>query len=541
MSRDKTLKKSRARSERLPREEGIITKDWGGRLPIALIYPNSYYLGMSNLGIHFIYSFLNSRRQVVCERVFWEKESRDKKLPPSSIESNRPLSDFAVLAFSVSYELDYFNVVQILKASGIPLYAADRDERHPLVIAGGPCITANPMPLSPFFDCLCIGEAEPIIPTILSTVFEGINGQRNELLKALSSLPGVYVPEHYSGTPVVRQWAKNLDDFPATSVILTPDTELGDLYLIEVERGCNWGCRFCLLCTAFAPIRFRSVDKLIEQARRGLTHKRRIGLVGPAVSDHPQIEEILVKLRRMGAGLSISSLRIGSLSHKVLKEMAEGGVRTITLAPEAGSQRLRRVIKKGISEDDILESTVKVAERGIKQLKLYFMIGLPSETDEDTEEIINLALAIKDNIDRQQSGTRVTLNIAPFVPKAGTPFQWLPMASIQALNHRMSLLKKALAPKGIKLKCESPAWSQVQGVLARGDTNLAEVLASIEEVSLAGWRRAAKKCRLDIDFYVNQRWDTVQRLQWAVIDSGTKITHLERELSKALANNPSTN
>jgi len=520
--------------EQLSREEGTIVKDWGGRLPVALIYPNSYYLGMSNLGIHTIYAVLNGYSEVVGERVFWESEHRDKKISPLSLESRRALSDFAVLGFSVSYELDYFNVVQIIKASGIPLYAADRDERHPLVIAGGPCITANPMPLSPFFDCLCIGEAESILPSMLSTLFENARGKRNELLKALASLPGVYVPEHHPETPVVRQWSRNLDDYPATSVVLTPDTELGALYLIEVERGCNWGCRFCLVCTNYSPMRFRSMNNLLEQAEQGLEHRKRIGLVGPAVSDHPQIEELLGRLRHMGAELSISSLRIGSLSRKVLKHMAEGRVRTIALAPEAGSQRLRQIIKKGISEDDIMEAISKVAEQGIKQLKLYFMIGLPSETDEDIEEIIKLTLAAKDILDRRQGGTRITLNIAPFVPKAGTPFQWLPMAPLQTLNHRLSLLKKSLSPKGIKPKCESPAWNQIQGVLARGDRNIAKVLADVEEISLAGWRRAVEKHHLDIDSCVHQRWDTARRLPWSMIDSGIKNAHLERELNKAL-------
>jgi len=536
MSWDKTKKARRSKTpfkKQLSREEGTIIKDWGGRLPIALIYPNSYYLGMSNLGLHAIYSLLNNYDEVVCERAFWERENRDKAT--LSLESQRPLSDFAVLAFSISYELDYFNVTQILKASGIPLYAADRDERHPVVIAGGPCITANPVPASPFFDCLCIGEAEPILPTMLPILSEGVSGKRNNLLKALASLPGVYVPKHYSGTPVIRQWAKNLDDFPVTSTILTPDTELGDLYLIEVERGCNWSCRFCLVSTTFSPVRFRSVDKLIEASEQGLKLRRRLGLVGPAVSDHPQIEKLLVRLRQMGAEFSISSLRASRLTDKVLGEIAKGGVRTLTLAPEAGSQRLRQVIKKSISENDILESIGKIAEQGIKQLKLYFMIGLPSETDEDIEKIINLTLKCKNIIDRRQSGTRLTLNIAPFVPKAGTPFQWLPMAPLQTLKHRLSLLKNNLPPKGIKLKSESPAWSQVQGVLARGNAKIAEVLANTEEVSLSGWRRAVKKCHLDTDFYTHRRWDTTERLPWAIIDSGTKTAYLDSELNKALA------
>ncbi len=518
---------------RLSRETGTIHKDWGGRLPIALIYPNSYYIGMSSLGIHAIYSLLNSYPDIVCERAF-----RDRKEKPAtvvSLESQRPLSDFAALAFSISYELDYFNVVQILKASGIPIYAADRDERHPLVIAGGPCIIANPMPLSPFFDCLGIGEAEPILPAMLPVVAEGIRGERDELLSALASLPGVYVPQYYNGTPVVRQWGKNLDDFPVHSVILTPDTELGDLYLIEIERGCNWGCRFCLVGSAFSPMRFRSIDRLIAQAEQGLKYRKRLGLVGPSVSDHPQFEELLTRLQQMGAELSVSSLRIKPLSPIALGEIAKGRARTIALAPEAGSQRLRQVIRKGISEDDILEAIYKVAKEGIKSLKLYFMIGLPTETDDDIEEISRLTLNCKAILDQQRPGSRITLSIVPFVPKAGTPFQWLPMEKLPTLNHRLSLLKNKLLPKGIKIKAESPAWSQVQGVLARGDARLAEVLANIEDVSLSGWRKAMNRCQLDIDFYLHQKWETTEELPWAMLDSGTQPGYLELELKRALS------
>ncbi|MFC2069998.1 radical SAM protein, partial [Chloroflexota bacterium] len=273
---------------RLSRETGTITKDWGGKFPIALVYPNSYYIGMSSLGIHAIYSLLNSYPNVVCERSFVEKED---KAPLLSLESRRPLADFAVVAFSVSYELDYFNVVKILRESGIPLYAVDRDVRHPLVIAGGPCITANPMPLAEFFDCLCIGESEVILPGMLNILKESGDMKRPELLDELAAAPGVYAPQAHDKTPVIRQWMNDLDDSPTHSVILTPDTELGDLYLIEVGRGCSHGCRFCMVSNAFSPMRFRSIDNLIAQAEEGLKHGKRIGLVGPAVSDHPQFEE----------------------------------------------------------------------------------------------------------------------------------------------------------------------------------------------------------------------------------------------------------
>ncbi len=512
---------------RLSREQGTIIKDWGGRIPVALVYPNSYYIGMSNLGIHAVYSLLNSYPNVVCERVFLGDE------PALSLESRRPLSDFAVVAFSVSYELDYFNVVRILKASGIPLFAADRDDSHPLVIAGGACITANPMPLLPFFDLVAIGEAEPILPALLPVLAE-VAG-RDECLRLMAALPGIYAPRHHSGATVARQWAHNLDELVVSSTVLTRDTELGNLYLIEVERGCNWGCRFCLVSGSFCPVRYRSLGPLLDRARLGLKYRKRLGLVGPAVSDHPQIEELLLELARMGAGLSISSLRISPLSSTVLREMVKGGARAISLAPEAGSQRLRRVIRKGISEADILAAAAKVAGEGVKQLKLYFMIGLPSETDADVEEIVTLALKCKAILDSARTGCRLSLNVAPFVPKAGTPFQWLPMADLATLNRRLAILSKSLAPKGIRVKSESPAWSQVQGALARGDVKLAEVLANVEEVSLAGWRKAIAKSSLDIDHYVLNKWDVNAKLPWAVLDLGVGRQHLELELNRALA------
>jgi radical SAM superfamily enzyme YgiQ (UPF0313 family) len=514
---------------RLSREQGTVIKDWGGRVPIALVYPNSYYLGMSNLGVHALYRLLNSYDKVVGERVFWEGDSA-----PISLESQRPLSDFAAVVFSVSYELDYFNVVNILKSSGIPFYAQERNESQPLIIAGGPCVMANPAPLSPFFDVLAIGEAEPLLPVMLPIVSEGIGAKRADLLGALSSLPGLYVPQKYSGQPVERQWARNLDKFHVASAVLTPDTELGDLYLIEVERGCNWGCRFCLVSQCFAPMRYRSLETILSQAEDGLKYRQRLGLVGAAVSSYPQIEALLPHLTEMGAELSLSSLRIAPLSEVVLRELSRGGARTVTLAPEAGSQRLRDVVKKGIGEDDILRAVERVAGHGIRQIKLYFIIGLPSEGDEDIESMIKLALKCKETIDKKQTGCRLTLNISTFVPKAGTPFQWLPMAKTPVLNQRLSRIKNALMPKGIKIKAESPAWSQVQGVLARGDRELAGVLADIEKLSLSAWRQAVEKHKIDVDFYANQRWKTDQRLPWDMIELGTEAGYLESELTRAL-------
>ncbi|HTY81947.1 MAG TPA: radical SAM protein [Dehalococcoidales bacterium] len=514
-----------------PREDGAITKDWGGRLPVALIYPNTYFLGMSNLGMHTIYKLFNANLRTVCERVFHEPSSHK---PPLAIESGRPLADFAVLAFSISYELDYFNVVNILKASGIPLFAKDRDERHPLVMAGGPCVTANPAPLSPFFDCFCLGEAEAILPQLIPTLQEGFNISRGDLLKTLSKLPGIYAPSVPTENPIKRQFAPDIDEFDTATAILTPDTELGDLFLIEVERGCARGCRFCLVHGNYAPMRFRSVDRIVACAREGLPKRRRLGLMGPAVTDHPRIAELLTRLNGIGAELSLSSMRINNLNKEVLDELAKGKAETITIAPEAGSQRLRDVVNKGISEDDILSAVDRLGDYRFKQLKLYFIVGLPTETDEDVQAIVKLAHDIKDRFDKRGSPMRITLNASPFVPKANTPFQWLPMASQETLQNRMAILRSSLPLKGIKLNEESPAWTRVQGVLSRGDNRVADALDRMHEVSLAGWQRVVDLLELDLDYYVNRKWDTKQPLPWGMVDSGMSEERLCGELEKAL-------
>jgi radical SAM superfamily enzyme YgiQ (UPF0313 family) len=372
------------------------------------------------------------------------------------------------------------------------------------------------MPLTPFFDCLCIGEAEAILPEMLPILKEGVSEERDKLLKKSSLVPGIYVPR-YTNKPVKRQWINNLDNFPVHSVVLTRDTELGNMYLIEVERGCSRGCRFCLVSNCYKPMRFHSVESILTQAKTGLKYRKRLGLMGPSVTDHPQIVEIVTRLHELGAEISVSSLRIKPLSPFVLGEVIEGGTNTVALAPEVGSQKLRDAINKGINEDDILKAVEKVAFQGIKQLKLYFMIGLPGETNDDIEDIARLVIKCKDIFNKQQSWSRITLTISPFVPKAGTPFQREGMASLDILKHRLSLLKSKLPSRGISVKNESIEWSEVQAVLSRGDDKLAEVLVSIEKTTLAQWQQAMKKAGLDIDFYAHAEWNEKQKLPWGVI------------------------
>jgi radical SAM superfamily enzyme YgiQ (UPF0313 family) len=502
---------------RLSRESGAILKDWGGKLPFAFVYPNSYFIGMSNLGLQGIYGWLNGHEQVLCERVFWDKEIRGTGSVPLSVESQRPLSDFAVLAFSLNYEIDYFNIAPLLKASGIPLYSVERDETQPLVIAGGPCITANPMPIAPFFDCLCIGEAEAILPSLLPLLSQGIAGGREALLKELSRLPGLYVPSYPPAKPVIRQWVKDLGEYPLHSVVVTPDTELNDLYLIEVERGCAHGCRFCLVSQAFSPMRFHTPERIVQMAEEGLSLRRRLGLVGPAVTDHPDIEEILERLLGLGARFSISSLRITSLTPRLLEQMVRGGLHSVTLAPEAGSEDLRRAIKKGINEAQILEAVRQASEKGMQQIKLYFMTGLPGESEKDIGALAELVLESKQIIDGSRAKTRLSINLSPFIPKAGTEFQLMPMAPLDTIKQRTAYLKNRLASRGIQIKHESPQWSEVQAVLSRGDSSLAAVLADMERDALPDWYRVLEEKGIDADYFAHQQWDSDSNLPWTII------------------------
>ena len=512
----------------LSREQGTIFKDWGGKIAIALAYPNSYHVGMSNLGFQTIYGLLNSYDQIVCERLFYHGRH-----PPFSTESQRQPQEFALLAFSISYELDYFNVVHMLRASGIPLLATQRDRRHPLLIAGGPCVSANPEPLAPFFDCFVIGEGETVLPQVVDLITEGIYDSRDDLLKALAGVPGIYVPNHPQAKPVLRQWIPNIDELATTSVVLTPDTEFGNMHLMEIARGCGRGCRFCLAGYNFRPMRPHSLDNLLTQAKEGLSRSKRLGLVGAAISDHPQLEELVIRLRKMDAELSVSSLRVKPLSTVVLEALAESGTRTVSLAPEAGSARLRNLMNKGISEEHVLRAVDKVAQVGLRQLKLYFMIGLPTENDEEAIEIVDLALACKAVVDGRQAETRIVLNISPFVPKGGTPFQWLGMAPPEVLRQRMSLIGKSLRPKGIEVRAESAAWSVAQGVLSRGDSSLGAVLASMKERYLSAWRQALRENHLDGESLAHRQFSTSEKLPWASIDSGVSVKYLRQELKKA--------
>jgi radical SAM superfamily enzyme YgiQ (UPF0313 family) len=483
---------------------------------------------MSNLGVHVIYRLFNEQPYIVCERVFYHEHDH----PPISLESQRRLDEFAVLAFTLSFEMDYFNVVAMLRRAGIPVPSDERDERYPLLIAGGPCVMANPEPLAPVLDAFVIGEGEAVVPDLVKALQEGISGDRERLLKRLATIPGIYVPRFYrierendhilsispsAGLPypVQRQWVTDLDSHPAGSVVITDETEFGDMYLIEVARGCRRGCHFCLAGFAYLPMRERSLETLLSQAREGLKHRPRLGLIGASLSDYSHIEQLATGLRNLGADISVASLRVDPLPEPLLQALAESGVQTLTIAPEAGSERLRRKIRKGISTENIVHAIELAARYDFAQLKLYFMIGLPTETGDDVEETVALVQAARKLFDR-----RLTINIAPFVPKAQTPFQWTAMAPLEVLKERSRYIKNSLRSMNVEIKSESSRWSRVQGILARGDRRVGQALMTVEEKGLSAWQRALEDQGLGAEVYLGDL-PKDQILPWQIIGTDT--------------------
>ncbi len=514
----------------LSREQGTIYKDWGGKLRVALAYPNTYYVGMSSLALQTIYRAFNARPDVVCERAFWEKGGLAAGRSLLALESQRPVTDFDVLAFTVSYEMDYFHIVEMLRQAGMPPLARARDESWPLVLGGGPALSMNPEPLAPFFDAIVIGEGEEIVGVLADLLSEMRDAARADLLAQLATLPGVYVPQLHANDPsrpdwrpIERLWVTDLTRHPTVSSLYTPDTEFSDLHLMEIARGCGRGCRFCLAGYVYRPPREVPADVLLEWARAGLRYRNKLGLVSAAVSDHTEIDRLAEGLRRMGARISVSSMRTDPISVPLVELLAASGTQTLTIAPEAGSQRLREVISKTQREDDLL-AAVDLAERlKFPQLKLYFMVGHPTEMMADIEALIDFALEA-----RRRFRRRLALNTTPYVPKAHTPFQWEAMTPAAVIKERQELVKRRLARYDIAVRADSTEWAEVQGVLARGDRRLAEVLLRIERPTVAAFHAALAACGLSAQDYLGE-WEETRPLPWQIVDSAVSFNYLRRE------------
>ena len=553
--------------KRLAREQGTVRKDWGGRVPIALCYPNSYAVGMCNLGFQSVYSQFNSARDFVCERVFaepvligstsagrgdWTGDDRysiQQRLlatgEPLSLESQRPLSDFGVIAFSLSFELDYFNVGDMLRRAGIAPLAADRCDTDPVVIAGGPAVSGNPEPVAPMLDAVIVGEVEPVMNG-LQDVFIGTS-DRWEQIERLSRLPGVYVPAKYRvahapdgriegvvakdvALPVQRLNARNVNEFQTMSAVLSPDIELGDMFLVEMTRGCARGCRFCLAGYTSLPVRHRNVDHLMEGVKQGLQYRKRVGLISAATSDHPQLEQLLERMLEAGANVSLSSLRIDRITPFLVEALVRSGTRTITLAPEAGSQRMRDVINKRLTHEQIVHAAELAGRGGIPNVKLYFIVGLPGETDEDVRELAALSGEILQRTRAHNRYARVSVNLSPHVPKAQTAFQWEAMADVATTSERIKTVQRTLGPLGIDVRFEAPAAQRVQAILARGDRRLAPVM--LETQRLQQFEANMQRAGLDPEFYLGTM-DPNGITPWAMVSTGVPEWYLKQEFGRA--------
>ena len=542
----------------LEAESGLSPLPWGGRLSVALVCPSTYHQGMSNLGVQMVYAMLNSLPATRCERFFLPppgdlEEHRRCGVPLLSLETGRPIVDFDLIAFSISFENDYLNLPPLFDLLQIPLFRRERDDKYPLLLCGGVCAFLNPEPLAEVMDLFAIGEAEPILPAVIELLQSRCDVPRGELLDDLSALPGVYVPEHYAvdydedGLPsyrpvaggqakVTRQWARNIDQSMATSCILTPRTEFADMRLIEVSRGCPRACRFCAAGFIYRPFRQHSLEVLTAKLDE-FTPVARTGLVAAAVTDSEALVQFGRTIQGGGGEVSVSSVRIDAISAAEVAMLADSGHKTLALAPEAGSQRLRDLLNKGIDEEQVLAAVAMIAQGGIPNLKLYFMVGLPGEVDEDVEAIVCLTEKIRRRWEEIGRGVgrlgRITLSVNPFVPKPWTPLQWAPMVRRGELEKKYRLLQKRLRTMpNVEMQCESLRAAEIQGLFARGDRRTARLLPLV--AAGKGLKAACREAGLTVDFYLHRYRSEQEVFPWEVVDLGIDRTHLWREHQEAM-------
>jgi radical SAM superfamily enzyme YgiQ (UPF0313 family) len=550
---------------RLADEHGAVVKGWGGRIPIALVYPNRYFVAMSNLGFQTVYRLFNRLDHVVCERFFLPEPEEIQAVAsgsgPLSLESQRPLRDFRIVAFSVAFENDFPHLVRLLHLGNLSPALSRRHQDEPLVVAGGVAAFLNPEPIAPFVDLVLLGEAEPFLEAFVATWEEAnaAGSSREEALAFIANrVPGAYAPSlyrpeyHQDGSlaafvPVlsslprkVRAQRASLDrEGPAQTLVFSRHTEFAETVLVEVGRGCGRGCRFCAAGFVYRPVRFQPSDRVLGSVLETHVGQRKVGLVSAAVSDHPEIEAMCLELRRAGASLTLSSLRADSLTPALLGTLRESGLRTVALAPEAGSDRLRRVINKNLTDEQILEAVTAVADSGLPNVRLYFMIGLPTETEEDIAAIIQLVKGIKHRQlvigrGRGRLGT-ITVSVNSFVPKPATPFQWVPFCDLDLLKQRIKKIKRGLGSvANVRVHADVPRWAYIQALLSRGDRRLAPLLAAVVENG-GNWSQAMKKVNVNPEFYVYRERGRDELFPWDFIDHGVSRDYLWEEFEQALA------
>jgi radical SAM family uncharacterized protein len=520
----------------LGNEPNVIHKDWDQtKIKIVLSYPDLYEIGMSNLAIQILYHIINSDPDCLCERAFmpypdFSAKLKEKDLPLMALESWRALNEFDFIGYSLGYELNYTNVLSILKQSDIPLLQKDRAEarkngkKSPIVFGGGMNVS-NPEPVVPFFDFFLFGEAEDVLPQILASAKKHLGLDANNydaFFEEISKLDGVYVPHLKLNKPIQRAFVKNLDmaPFPVKPIVPIIET-IHDRAAIEIMRGCPWRCKFCLSGATEKPVRFRHPKTVIDLAEQLVknTGAEELSLLSLSTSDYPFIEQVArdltSKFHAKRVSISVPSMRTDSFSIKIAKEILKVRQATVTLAPEAGTQRLRDVIDKRISEEQIIEGVSRALSEGVNSIKLYFMIGLPTETDEDLLGICQLCEKLL-NLSRDMNRrTRIHIGLSTFVPKPHTPFEKEKQISIQETLEKQELIKRNLNRK-IDIRWHDAKSSFLEGVFSRGDQKLAPVLikavelgcgldAWTEHMRFDVWMEAFKQCNVDPNQYLNAR------------------------------------
>ncbi len=557
----------KAAIETLGREVGYISKPHAGRLRVALCFPNTYFVGMSNLGLQTVYRLFNAREDVVCERVFLPpkqelKAMGDRRLPLVSLESQTPVNDFDVFAFSVSFEWDYTNVLTMLGLANIPVFAKDRTARHPLIVIGGAVTFVNPEPLALFADVIAAGEGEVLVPALADALrgrtHEGHAG-RDAALRELTTQRGFYIPSFYdvryaeeghilafepkAGTgapPIVRKAAVRTTEAldPPATTIFTPDTEFGSRFLVEVVRGCANLCRFCWAGYNYLPVRAFPAERILALAEAAKPYSSKAGLVSIALCDHPQIEQILDGLAGMGYSISPASLRLDDLTPGIVRRLKESGEKSLTIAPETGSDRLRRVINKTVTNDEILAAADMIFSEGIENLKLYFMIGLPTETDEDLQAIRDLTLQLHERLlaharERGRIG-RIIASVNPLVPKPGTAYQWLAMDRPDVIDRKIRRMRELTAGvDNVYFNIKSERHSFYQALMSLGDRRVAPAIVAAERNG-GNWRAAVAEAGVDAEFFVFRDRQADPVLPWDIIDGGQRSTFFRNELDKAM-------
>ena len=554
-------------------EWNSIVKDWEATdIRIALAYPDIYEIGMSNLGLSILYHLVNKEPYALAERVYapWidmQEEMKKASMPLFSLESKRPLKDFDIIGFSLGYELTYTNVLSMLDLAGIPVLSSERGHSDPLIIAGGSC-ALNPEPMSDFIDLFVIGEGEEVLLELLNA-FRAIKKEagtgRTELLRHLAQIPGVYVPAFYdvsyNGDNTVSSFTPKFAGLPSTvqrrmiteltpvvtSPVIPYIATVHDRAMIETQRGCTRGCRFCNAGIVYRPVRERTCDEILQATAELLknTGYNEMSLLSLSTSDYSGIEELIkainLKYRNGNLKISLPSLRLDSFSVALMDAITAGKKTSLTFAPEAGSERLRRVINKSLTDDVIVNTLAMACARGWNAVKLYFMMGLPSETEEDINSIAALANRIGwDAV--KQSGRRLNIKISAsaFVPKPHTPFQWVGQITQDDMNERIDTLRHGLKKSGARLTWQDSRVSFIEAVLSRGDRRLSQVIcrawklgatfdAWSEQFKYDIWMQAFADCSIDPSFYANRQRRLDELLPWDHIDTGVSTGYLKQE------------